>query len=351
MKTYKNLYPQVVDFENLYLAWRKARKGKRGHAGPASFERRQEEELLTLQKELQEFTYTPGAYHNFSIHDPKKRLISAAPFRDRVVHHALCRVIEPIWESRFIHDTYANRVVKGTHRALDRAQEYLRKYRFFLQCDLRQYFASIDHTLLRAEFARRIHDNNVLWLCDRILASGVGVLADEYEMAWFPGDNLWAANRPRGLPIGNLTSQFWANVYLNDFDAFIKRELKCPAYVRYVDDFVLFEDDPRRLKEWRAAIVEKLAGLRLTLHEASARSFPSISGLPFLGFRLYPEYRRIKYRKVAHFRRSLQYRLKEYGRGRMELPRLEAGIKGWINYVRYADTWGLRRSVLRKAVL
>ncbi len=351
MKTYKHLYPQVYDFENLYLAWRKARKGKRGFEGPAAFERHQDKELLALQKELQEFTYTPGPYHSFYIHDPKKRLISAAPFRDRVVHHALCRVIEPIWESRFIHDTYANRVGKGTHRAIDQAQEYLRQYRFFLPCDLRQFFPSIDHEILRREIASRIHDKSTLWLCDRILSSGIGIFSEEYEMAWFPGDDLLAADRPRGLPIGNLTSQFWANVYLNDFDHFIKRELKCPAYVRYVDDFVLFDDDPRRLKEWRAAMVEKLASLRLTLHEECARTFASTSGLPFLGFRLYPDHRLVKYRKVADYRRKLKYRLGEYGRGSLEITRLEAGIKGWINYVSYADTWGLRRSVLRRAVL
>ena len=122
MKTYKNLYPQVCDFENLYLAYRKARKGKRGRVQAAAFERVQEDELLALQDELLNFRYLPGHYHSFYIHDPKKRLISAAPFRDRVVHHALCRVIEPIWERRFIYDTYANRVGKGTHRALDRTQ-------------------------------------------------------------------------------------------------------------------------------------------------------------------------------------------------------------------------------------
>lgn len=346
MKTYKHLYPQVYDFENLYLAWRKARKGKRGRPGAAEFERVQEDELLALQGELQSFTYTPGAYHSFYIHDPKKRLISAAPFRDRVVHHALCRVIEPIWERRFIHDTYANRLGKGTHRALDRAQAYLRQYGFFLQCDLRQYFPSIDHQLLRAELARRIHDDGVLWLCDRILVSGVGVLSEEYEMVWFPGDDLFAVQRPRGLPIGNLTSQFWANVYLNDFDHFVKRELKCGAYVRYVDDFVLFDDDPKRLKAWRQAIVEKLASLRLSLHETRARTFASSSSLPFLGFRLYPEYRLLKYRKKAHFRRKLRFLLNEYAAGRLEIACLDASIKGWVNHVRYGNTWGLRRSVL-----
>ena len=137
MKTYRHLYPQVYDFENLYLAYRAARRGKRSKASVAGFERVQEDELLALQKELQDRTYTPGPYHSFYIHEPKRRLISAAPFRDRVVHHALCRVIEPIWERRFIFDSYANRLGKGTHRALDRAQEFARRYPYVLQCDVR----------------------------------------------------------------------------------------------------------------------------------------------------------------------------------------------------------------------
>ena len=148
MKTHKHLYPQICTFENLYQAYRKARRGKRGRAGPADFERVQEDELLALQDELQAQSYTPGAYRSFYIHDPKRRLISAAPFRDRVVHHALCRVIEPIWENRFIHDSYANRNGKGTHRALDRVTQFSRRYRYVLQCDIRQFFPSIDHALI-----------------------------------------------------------------------------------------------------------------------------------------------------------------------------------------------------------
>jgi retron-type reverse transcriptase len=124
VKTYRHLYAQVWDYENLYLAYRKARRGKRTKPGAAAFERIQEEELLALQDELQQRTYKPGKYHSFYIHDPKRRLISATPFRDRVVHHALINVIEPIWEPKFIYDCYANRVGKGTHRALDRSQQY-----------------------------------------------------------------------------------------------------------------------------------------------------------------------------------------------------------------------------------
>lgn len=346
MKTYKHLYPLVCDFENLYLAYRKARKGKRGRAQPSQFERVQDDELLSLQEELLAFTYKPGAYHSFYIHDPKKRLISAAPFRDRVVHHALCRVIEPIWERRFIHDSYANRIGKGTHRALDRAQAYARKYEFVLQCDVKQFFPSIDHAILSAEFARLIRDEQTLWLCDQILQSGAGVLSGDYEMEYFEGDDLLAASRSRGLPIGNLTSQFWANVYLNGFDHFVKRELKCPAYLRYVDDFILFSNDKRKLAHWRGEIIRKLAELRLTLHEESAQIFPTRTGIPFLGFRVYPEYRRVKRRKVVHFRRKLRRLLEDYSAGGFSFERLDSSIRGWINHVRYADSWGLRRAVL-----
>ena len=199
---------------------------------------------------------------------------------------------------------------------------------------------------MEAELARRIHDDKTLWLCSRILHSGVGVLSAEYEMTWFPGDELWAANRLRGLPIGNLTSQFWANVYLNKFDHFVKRDLKCPAYLRYVDDFLLFADTPRTLACWREAIINQLASIRLTLHEESAQIFPVATGIPFLGFRVYPDHRRIKRRKVIHFRRKLHRALKEYQTGIKSREDLNATLQGWINHVRYADTWGLRQSVL-----
>lgn len=354
LKTYQHLYPQICDFENIYLAYRKARKGKRGRMQPAMFERVQDDELLALQEELQTHSYKPGAYHSFFIHDPKKRLISAAPFRDRVVHHALCRVMEPIWEKRFIYDSYANRVGKGTHRALDRTQEFSRNYKYFLQCDVRQFFPSIDHAILMAEFSRLIKDDELLWLCGTILKSGEGVLAGEYEMHWFEGDypstssgqGLFAANRPRGLPIGNLTSQFWANVYMNELDHFVKRELKCKAYIRYVDDFVLFSDNKKQLAGWREQIIQKTAILRLTLHEECAQISPTTAGIPFLGFRVYPEYRLLKTRKAIHFRRKLKGLLSNYGNGWLDFPRLNQTIQSWIHYVGYGDTWGLRRSVL-----
>jgi RNA-directed DNA polymerase len=351
MKTYKHLYPQVCDFENLYTAYRAARKGKRSQEAVADFEMNAGENLLVLQEELAAKTYTPGPYRSFYIHDPKRRLISAAPFRDRVVHHALCRVIEPIFEARFIADSYANRKGKGTHRALDRCQQFARQYPFVLQCDVRQFFPSIDHIILQAQLERRIVDADVHWLVGRILQSGVGVLTEEYALHLFPGDDLFAACRPRGLPLGNLTSQFWANVYLDPLDQFVKRQLKCAAYLRYVDDLLLFAQDKATLHTWRSEVIDFAAGLRLTLHEERAQVYPVDAGIPFLGFQVLPYRRRLKRRKGIAFQRRLKRLARAYAGGEISLDQLTTSIQGWVAHARYGQTLGLRRAMLGNLIL
>ena len=340
-----NLYEQVGTWDNLYLAWCKAARGKRGREPAAGFEYRLEDNLLKLQRELRGKGYAPGPYHSFYIHVPKRRLISAAPFRDRVVHHALCNVIEPFFERRFIADSYANRVGKGTHRALDRCQQFARRYRYVLQCDVRRFFPSIDHAILEEILGRVIDDSDVMWLVGRILKSGVGVLSEEYDMVWFPGDGLFAVNRPRGLPIGNLTSQFWANCFLDPFDHFVKRELRCKGYLRYVDDTLLFADDKATLWVWQGALVERLARMRLTIHEGQAHPRPVTEGIPFLGFVVYPDRRRLKRRKGIAYRRRLRELLTAYGMGEIPLERVDASVQGWVNHARYGDTWGLRQAL------
>jgi retron-type reverse transcriptase len=342
------MYTQLCSWDNLLLAYSKASLGKRGKPGVAAFERRLEDHLLELQQELLTQTYQPGRYHSFYIHDPKRRLISAAPFRDRVVHHALCNLIEPIFERSFIFDSYANRAGKGTHRARDRCQQFARRYPYVLQCDLKQYFPSIDHAILSSILARKLDAPQVLWLADKILASGVGLLSDAYDMVYFPGDDLLAVNRPRGLPIGNLTSQFWANVYLNSFDHFVKRELRCLAYLRYVDDLLLFADDKATLWLWREQVVDRLATLRLTIHPG-AQPRPVAEGIPFLGFTIFPQNRRLKRRKGLYYARKLRALAAAYTAGQLPLASLTASVQGWVNYTRYGNTTGLRASILSQS--
>lgn len=350
MEKHPNFYSQISSFENIYLAYRKARRGKRQHESVAAFEFDQERQLLRLRDELHAQTWIPGKYHSFYIHDPKKRLISAAPFRDRVAHHALVNLIEPVWERQFIEDSYANRVGKGTHAALDRAQGLARRYRYFLQCDVEQFFPAIDHAFLRDEIARHITDEATLRMCELIIKSGQGVLNEEYLMRWFAGDDLTAALRPRGLPIGNLTSQFWANVYLNPFDHFVLRELKCEGYARYVDDFVLFADDKKILHHWRKEIIERLAALRLTLHQTRAQVFPTKTGLPFLGFRLYPTHRRLKRRNGVNFQRRFKSLLRQFAKGDLAFDQLDASVRGWVAHASHGNTYRLRRSILSQQV-
>lgn len=169
-------------------------------------------------------------------------------------------------------------------------------------------------------------------------------------MRWFAGDDLTAALRPRGLPIGNLTSQFWANVYLNPFDHFVLRDLKCEGYVRYVDDFILFADDKKILHQWRKAIIERLAALRLTLHQARAQVFPTKTGLPFLGFRLYPTHRRLKRRNGVNFQRRFKSLLRQFAKGDLTFDQLNASVRGWVAHASHGDTYGLRRSILSQQV-
>jgi hypothetical protein len=305
-------FAQVVAWENLLDAYRKAALGKRGRESTARFEHQLADRLLALQEELQQCRYQPGAYCHFHIHDPKQRLISAAPFRDRVVHHALCNVIEPRFERRFIFDSYANRPGKGTHRAVDRVQYFARRYRYVLRMDIVKHFPSIDHAILRHTLAQVIPEDDLLWLVDKILESGDGVLKDEYT---------------------------------DPLDHFIKRDLRCAAYVRYVDDVVLFSDSKRELWHWKQAVVERLATLRLIVHPEAA-VLPVTHGSPWLGFIVYPGHRRVKARNVRHFSRRLQHRWRAYCGHEISFAEFDASVQGGINHVRYADTWGLRTQVL-----
>lgn len=352
MKTYKHLFEPLCRFDNLWRAFHLARKGKRQKAAVAAFEYRLEPNLLALERDLRDGSYRPGGYRHFYIYEPKKRKISAAPFRDRVVHHALCNVIQPIWEARFIHNSYACRVGKGTHAALDRAQHYARRYRYVLQGDIVQFFPSIDHTVLRGLLARRIADQRVLALIDLILASGAGVLDSEYTVQYFPGDDLFTpAERARGLPIGNLTSQFWANVYLHELDTFVMQELRHGAYVRYADDWLLFGDDKATLHRQREQISAFLVGLRLVLHARKTQVYPVQAGIPFLGFRLYPTHRRLKRPNLVRFKRRMRALTRCYATGQVPLERLTASVNGWIAHAAHGSTHRLRSQVLRDIII
>lgn len=333
MKRYKNLFNQITTWDNLLFAFRKAAKGKRKKPAVAAFELKLESELLSLKAELEQKTYRPGNYRTFTIYDPKERMISAAPVRDRVVHHALCNIIEPIFESSFIDQSYANRKNKGLHKAILQYQEYARHYPYVIKCDIRKFFPSIDHQILKAEIRRKIGCPDTLWLIDLIIDNSN---PQEEHAHYFPGDDLFGpANRRRGLPIGNLTSQFWANVYMNRFDHWVKEELRTPGYIRYVDDFVLFCDNIETLQQWKKVLKVRLFELRLLLHPLKSEIHPVANGVPFLGHRVYPYYRCVKKESVRRYRRRLRKSLQERKEKHLKPEVLECRLNSWLGHVRF----------------
>ncbi len=339
-------FEQIIAWDNLLLAYAKASRGKRGRYSAASFEYQLSDRLLQLQQELATHSYRPSPYTSFVIHEPKRRLISAAAFRDRVVHHALCNVIEAEFERRFIPDSYANRIGKGTHRAIDRFQQFARSHAYVLRLDIVQHFPSIDHVLLTKALRKVIHNEEILQLIHRIIRSGEGILDQEYDQVYFGSDDMLTACRPRGLPIGNLTSQFWSNCYLHALDLFVKRTLGCRAYLRYVDDFALFSNSKSELWRRKAEIIDFLASLRLVIHQQSAQVTAVRHGIPWLGFIIHPEFRRIKARKIRQASRRLGSKFDAWQTGKISFAEFDASVQGWINHVRYADSWHIREQVL-----
>lgn len=341
MRRHEHLWGQVCSFDNLLLAAHRAESGKRFRHTTLAFNRFREEELLCLKEELSAHIYRPAPHTHFTIYEPKERLISAPDYRDRVVHHALCNVIEPLLERAFIYDTYACRVGKGTHRALDRCQHFLRGHAFVLKCDIWKYFPSVDHRILNDLLSRSIGDGDVLWLI-RLIVEQSDVPAGPTE--YFPGDDLVTPyGRQRGLPIGSLTSQLFANIYLNPLDHFVKESLQEHAYLRYMDDFLVLSNSKARLHEIRKALDERVTRLRLRLHPRKTVLFATKSGLPFLGFHVGRERRRLLRSGIRRFVRRtkrLQRGVHQRERG---LDSLQRSVMAWRGHACHGDTSGLVR--------
>ncbi|MDJ0569633.1 MAG: RNA-directed DNA polymerase [Pleurocapsa sp. MO_192.B19] len=343
MKRYGNLWHQIVDWSNLLLASRKAQRGKRFRDNVLAFNYNLEPELFKLQSELESKTYCPGAYKSFRIYDPKPRLISAAPYRDRVVHHALCNIIVTLIEKSFISDTYANRVGYGTHRALKRFIQFARSSRYVLQCDIRKYFPSIDHEILKQIIRRKIKCQDTLWLIELIIDSSN---PQEPVLEYFPGDDLLTPLlRRHGLPIGNLTSQFFANWYLNNFDHFIKEKLRVKKYLRYVDDFALFGDDWDFLTQARREIEQYLTTLRLIIHPIKSQLFETRHGANFVGFRILPDRIRVRNDNLRRARRRLKQLQADYARGEVTLKDLIQRLQSWSAHLNHGDTYQLQEDI------
>jgi RNA-directed DNA polymerase len=339
MKTFKRLYHQVVSFENLLLAANQAAKCKRERPDVMLFFMNLEENLFQLRDELVTLNYQPAGYRTFRIYDPKPRLISAAPFRDRVVHHAIMNIIGPLLESCFIYDSYANRLGKGTHKAIRRYQAFLKQYQYVLKCDIKSYFPSIDHEILKSLVRKRIRCKNTLWLIHTIIDAGNPQQSSPVG-DYFPGDTLFTPLERRvGLPIGNLTSQFFGNYYLNAMDHFIKEKFRCKAYVRYVDDFVLFADSKMQLWQWKKDIQIFLQSYRLKLQLKRCHIYPAEKENRFLGQVVFQTHRRLASDNVRKFKKRLK-RWQKCPPGN-----LQQRLASWTGHAKQANTFSLLNSL------
>lgn len=346
MKRVGNLWPGLVSFSNLMGAAHDAAAGKRSRPDVATFLLNLETEVLQLQRELSEGSYTPGPYRTFMIRDPKPRLISAAPFRDRVVHHAFTRVAEPVFERRFSKDSFACRECKGTHAALEQAKRAARVYPYALKLDVRKYFASIDHEILKYLLERAIKCKPTLGLAARIID---GSNSQPDAAAFFAGDDLFSPHeRRRGLPLGNQTSQFFANVYLDPVDQLVNRQWRPRAYVRYVDDLLVFDERREWLGEVREAVEAKLADLRLLAHAAKSRLYPVKDGVTFLGWRVFPGHTRLASGNAKRFRARMRRMQSAHAAGAMAWPKLRQRVNSWIAHAAHGDTWRLREQLLNE---
>ena len=344
-RRHDDLFDRIASFQALRSAARLAVRGKRRKPGAAAFMARLEPELLRLERELREGSWRPGRYIEIEVRDPKPRLVSAAPFRDRVVHHALYAVIAPIFEAGFTDDSFANRVGYGTHRAIARYERYRDRHQHVLRCDIWRYFPAIDHAVLKADLSRRIACAGTLRVLDAVID---GSNPQEPVNLYFPGDDLFAPfRRRRGLPIGNLTSQFFANVYLDRLDHYVREVLRAPGYVRYVDDFALFHDDPAVLEEWRERIANHLAVRRLRLHPR--KTFVAHSAMPaeFLGFVLHPGGRRLPEDNVRRFRNRLRGLRDRWRAGTVTMDEVDARVRAWIAHAENANTRRLCAAIFR----
>lgn len=326
MKRAGGLYASVCTFEALFSAYRKAKSGTRKTAEACRFFFLAEKELLQLQKELQQENYKPGPYRYFEVNDPKRRTIAVAPFRDRVVHHAVVAVLEPLYERCFIHNSYATRKGKGTHAAVFQAQGFLRQTGWYLKADIQKYFDSVDQEKLLKLLAKKVKDVALLRLIALIIRNG--------------GTN------GLGLPIGNLTSQFFANVYLHAFDQYIKETLRVRYYIRYMDDFVLFHSEKKPLQALLPHVEEFLGStLGLRLKPDELRLHPAAHGLPFLGVRIFPRIIRFLPKNSRRIREKIAEKTAAWESGRMPESRFIDSMNSYHAHLSVYHTDALRRQI------
>ncbi|HLC73324.1 MAG TPA: reverse transcriptase domain-containing protein [Candidatus Nanoarchaeia archaeon] len=342
MITYNNIYEKICSWDNLLLAFRKARKRKSKKFYVLEFEKNLKENLRSLQKSLVEQTYQPKPLKGFIIRDPKTRSIHASAFLDRIVHHSIVNILEPIFEKIFIYDSYASRKDKGAHWAVERLKDFMRKVSingklvknalnnnmvqgYVLKADIKHYFQEVNHKILIDIIKKKVADEKTIALITRVL------------------DNFEGKERCKGMPLGNLTSQFFANVYLNELDYFVKHELKAKYYIRYVDDFVLLHKNKKRLDYFKRRIGKFLnQKLKIELHPEKSKILPLRNGSAFLGYRIFYNYSLLSKRNINNILNKLLLFKKDM----IRKEDFHNSLVGWEGYAKWANSYNLRSEIV-----
>lgn len=325
MKTYKNLYAKLCSKENIALAFKKARKRKTKKPYVIEFKNNLDENLELLRWELLSDTYKPRPLRTFIVREPKTRKIRKSYFRDRIVHHAICNILEPIFEKRFIYDSFANIKGKGTLNAIKRFDKFKQKVSknnsrtcFVLKADIKHYFDEVNHNTLINILRKKVNDEKLISLISKVLKNHSDMV---------------------GMPLGNMTSQFFANVYLNELDQFVKNELKAKYYIRYVDDFLILHDHKDILEGYKESIdIFLKEKLQLELHATKTKILLLKRGILFLGFRNFPYHRLLRKANIITMKKKIAQR--DYGS-------VCEFLEGWMAYANHADTYNLRNKIVK----
>ena len=344
MKTYKNLYKKLCSYKNLLSAFKKARKGKSKRDYVINFESELQKNLKCLQEDLINKTYFPSNLKKFIIRDPKTRTIHASIFRDRIVHHAIVNILNPIYEKIFIYDSFASRKNKGTHNAINRFESFIKKVSsngklvknsfnnnsiqgYVLKADFKHYFDSVNHEILINILRKKIGDEDLIWLIKIVLSN--------FEIL-----------KGIGMPLGNYTSQFFANVYLNELDYYVKHTLKAKYYIRYVDDFAILHKNKKRLKYFLEHINNFLPCLKIKLHPEKTEIHALKNGINFLGYRVFYHYKLLRKRNIRYFLKKLEKNVCLYDDGEINEEQFKSRIDGWLGYAKFGDSFNLLKRII-----
>jgi retron-type reverse transcriptase len=344
------MYEKIISLDNLYKASHNALKGKKSTPSAAKFWLHEDEEVHRMHEELGNHAYRWGGYSTFKLRENGvERRISVAPFRDRVLHHAIMQIIYPEFEKRFIYDSYANRKGKGTLKALKRARYYANKYKYVMQLDIQKFFPSIEHDILVRMLEKRIKCTQTMELV-RALIDNSNRQDDAFF--YFREDTLFTPyESKKGIPLGNLTSQFFGNLYLDGFDHFVKETLRIKGYIRYVDDSLYFSNDKRELEEAVAQIEAFLEAIRLRIHPLKKKLLQTSKGFVFLGHKVFDTHFRLTSKSIRRGRKKCKKLVYSYRYEKQNIEEVKNRLFGILGFFSMGNNYTMTEELLAQTVL